>query len=366
MTYIAILQPRVAMYLVAMRPILATLIILLSTITISADTLRVAVYDSPPFGYSNGAGNADGLMVDLWEEIANDLNMDYTYEMTDMSGLMSGLSEGKYDLALGAISITPSRERLVDFTHAVNPSGTGMAIARDALTYSFWDKWAPVFTSLLGLIATLLIMLLIAAVIVYLIERKYAKQDDSDRNIDSIADGLWWSAVTMTTVGYGDKVPRSKSGKVLGIIWIFFSIVFFSLFTANASAKLSNPVKHDELSSLSDIQDKRVIAVAKSSGEEYLKREHIDYTTRSTIDDAIRAVIDGKADVIVSNVPVLKYYNKMIVNDQLLISKQLLLRNNMGIALPDNSPLKEELDRVLLQKISEENWQNAVYQYLGD
>ncbi|MEM9260908.1 MAG: transporter substrate-binding domain-containing protein, partial [Bacteroidota bacterium] len=284
-----------------------------------------------------------------------------------MKGLMEGIDEGHYDLALGAISITPNREQLVDFTHAVNPSGTGIAMAREEVSSSFLRKWGPIIIDLLQLMATLLLMLLISAAIVYLIERKYAEgTKDPDRYISSIADGLWWSAVTMTTVGYGDKVPRSRAGKMLGIVWIFISIIFFSLFTANASAKLSENNIESVMNTLDDLRDARVVAVGKSSGAEFLLRENIPFTNYSTIEEAINAVLAGTADAVVSNVPVLKYHNKSSFHNQLLISDNFLLRNNMGIALPTGRSLAEPINQVLLEKISEPKWQYAVYKYIGD
>lgn len=331
------------------------------------DTLRIAVYNSPPFGMLQRGDEIDGLMVELWEDIADDLGYAYGYTLTDMNELIDGLGQGRYDLALGAISITPNRERLVDFTHAVNPSGTGIAMGREKVSNSFLRKWGPIIIDLLKLMVTLFLMLLLSAAIVYLIERKYAEgTDDPDRYIGSIADGLWWSAVTMTTVGYGDKVPRSRAGKMLGIVWIFISIIFFSLFTANASAKLSESYVESAMNTLDDLRGARVAAVDKSSGAEFLRRENIAYESHPDIKAAITAVLDGNADAVVSNVPVLKYHNKSVFHDKLLISDNFLLRNNMGIALPPGSPLKEPINRILLEKISEPKWQYAVYKYIGE
>lgn len=330
------------------------------------DTLRIAVYDSPPFGMQTQAGEISGLMVELWQDIAQELNLSYEYTLTDMNGVMSGLQNGTYDLGLGAISITPKRESLVDFTHAVNPSGTGIAVYKTPLPASFFNKWTPILIDLFELIMGLVIMLFIAALIVVFVEKKYTHGEKSERNITSIGDGIWWAAVTMTTVGYGDKVPRSRTGKLLGIVWIFISIIFFSLFTANTSAKLAKYGVDNNLTTLDDLRNVKVVAVSKSSGEEYLLREEVPYTPKLNIIEAIQAIIDEEADAIVSNVPVLKYHNKTNFGGKLIISNKYLLRNNMGIALKDEMPLKEKIDRILLQKIAEPKWQQAVYKYIGD
>ncbi|WP_321323901.1 potassium channel family protein [Thiomicrorhabdus sp.] len=54
----------------------------------------------------------------------------------------------------------------------------------------------------------------------------------------SLWDGVWYSLVTITTVGYGDIVPTTQSGRVFGIFLILFGVVFFSLVTANIAAFL--------------------------------------------------------------------------------------------------------------------------------
>lgn len=331
------------------------------------DTLQVGVYDSPPFGMRQSNEEIGGLMVELWEDMAEDLDLRYEYTLTDLSTIIAGLESGRFDVGLGAISITPKREERVDFTQAVNPSGTGIATARATAANSFSRKWGPIIIDLLQLVAGLLVMLLLSAVIVYLIERKYARGvPDSDRHIRSISDGLWWSAVTMTTVGYGDKIPNSRAGRVLGIIWIFISIIFFSLFTANASAKLSASEVRSAVNTIDDLRRVRVVAAGRSSGEEFLLRENISYTPHSDITAAIDAILAGEADAVVSNVPVLKYHNKSNYQQRLLISDSYLLRNNMGIAVPTGSPLLEPLNLTLLRKITEPKWQLAVYKYIGD
>ena len=56
-----------------------------------------------------------------------------------------------------------------------------------------------------------------------------------DPGIESPADGIWWAWVTATTVGYGDIVPSSPAGRILGGFLILLGIGLFSMITANIS-----------------------------------------------------------------------------------------------------------------------------------
>ncbi|MFH1650703.1 MAG: ion channel [Chloroflexota bacterium] len=56
--------------------------------------------------------------------------------------------------------------------------------------------------------------------------------------IHSFQDALWWSVVTITTVGYGDMVPVTLAGRVVGILLMLGGIAFFSGVTANLASFL--------------------------------------------------------------------------------------------------------------------------------
>jgi voltage-gated potassium channel len=62
------------------------------------------------------------------------------------------------------------------------------------------------------------------------------EQSPGREEFNSIADGIWWSVVTMTTVGYGDHFPVTGGGRILGVALMFSSIVLVSLFTATVSS----------------------------------------------------------------------------------------------------------------------------------
>ncbi|UTR11572.1 potassium channel family protein [Evansella sp. LMS18] len=52
----------------------------------------------------------------------------------------------------------------------------------------------------------------------------------------TIFDGFWWAVVTVSTVGYGDFVPESFFGRLLGLFLIILGIAIFSFFITNLSS----------------------------------------------------------------------------------------------------------------------------------
>jgi voltage-gated potassium channel len=58
----------------------------------------------------------------------------------------------------------------------------------------------------------------------------------SPNSFDSLGDALWWSATTVTTIGYGDVVPGTSGGRVIAVFVMFASVATVSLTTAVVTA----------------------------------------------------------------------------------------------------------------------------------
>ena len=51
-----------------------------------------------------------------------------------------------------------------------------------------------------------------------------------DSQINSMLDAVWWTVATVTTVGYGDVVPVTETGKIVAIFYMFFGIGILGIF----------------------------------------------------------------------------------------------------------------------------------------
>ena len=57
----------------------------------------------------------------------------------------------------------------------------------------------------------------------------YAVESQTESEINTILDAVWWTVATITTVGYGDIVPLSELGRIIGIFYMFFGVTFIAL-----------------------------------------------------------------------------------------------------------------------------------------
>jgi voltage-gated potassium channel Kch len=56
--------------------------------------------------------------------------------------------------------------------------------------------------------------------------------------INNVFDGIWWSTQTVTSVGYGDIYPVTKTGKILGMVLEFSGVLAFGLLVSMITVAL--------------------------------------------------------------------------------------------------------------------------------
>uniref|UniRef100_A0A3Q1EB57 Potassium voltage-gated channel, KQT-like subfamily, member 2a n=1 Tax=Acanthochromis polyacanthus TaxID=80966 RepID=A0A3Q1EB57_9TELE len=65
--------------------------------------------------------------------------------------------------------------------------------------------------------------LILASFLVYSVEK------ESNIEFETYADALWWGLITLTTIGYGDKVPKTWNGRLLAATFSMIGVAFFAL-----------------------------------------------------------------------------------------------------------------------------------------
>uniref|UniRef100_A0AAR2KZE9 Potassium voltage-gated channel subfamily KQT member 5 n=1 Tax=Pygocentrus nattereri TaxID=42514 RepID=A0AAR2KZE9_PYGNA len=67
------------------------------------------------------------------------------------------------------------------------------------------------------------LVLIFSSFLVYLVEKEFNKE------FSTYADALWWGTITLTTIGYGDKTPKTWTGRMLSAGFALLGISFFAL-----------------------------------------------------------------------------------------------------------------------------------------
>lgn len=87
-----------------------------------------------------------------------------------------------------------------------------------------------------------------------------AERGHRGSNISSFSDALWWSATTVTTVGYGDRYPVTGTGRLVAVGLMLAGIALLGIVTAAIATWLLGQVRNVETST-EDFIDARVTAL---------------------------------------------------------------------------------------------------------
>ncbi|MDZ8090284.1 MAG: transporter substrate-binding domain-containing protein [Nostoc sp. DedQUE12b] len=323
--------------------------------------LLVATRVIPPFVVPN-KGELSGFSIDLWRSIAKQIGVESKFiEYSTVPELLSAIKDSKANLGISAISITAERQQNFDFSLPIFAGGLQIMV-RNAETNdsAFPNIWQLFFsTSLLQVIGVALVLIVVAAHIIWLSERNHKDGMIPQSYFPGIFKACWWSAATLAT--QADEMPKGVLGRLVGIVWMFIGVLFAAYFTASATTSLTVQQLQGDIRSIDDLPGKVVATTAGSTAATYLREHKISVLEVPKIEQAYNALQTKKADAVVFDAPVLLFYVANEGKGKAQIVGSILREESYGIILPNNSPYRKQINQALLNLK-----ENGTYQSLYD
>ena len=186
------------------------------------------------------------------------------------------------------------------------------------------------------------------------------------KNHKGIWDGLWWSAVTLTTVGYGDKSPRTRGGKIAALGLMLSGLLFVSGLTASIASSLTVNQLANSSDSFNAFKERKVGTVKSSEANEFLKVHFFkDIATYEGVDEGLKDLEAHAIDAFIYDEPILQY--KIKKNDQLKKLEVLPLKFDVqfyafGIK-KDEVELEQTISQRILEILETQEWEIVLSEF---
>ncbi len=327
-------------------------------------TLLVGTKDAVPFAIKSSDGRWSGISIDLLDEVMSDLGWRYELRDEPLEELLNDVETGELDMAISAITITPEREVEHDFSHGYYSTGLGIAVSAEG---GGWRGFVRRLFSaqLLGAIGLTIFFLLLVGWLIWLAERRANPDHFGGNATQGIGNGFWFSAVTMTTVGYGDRAPVTRAGRFLALVWMFVSLVAISSLTAAITSALTLNQLDSGVTGPADLPEVKVGTVESSTSVAYLNERGIAPLQYGSAGEALQALRDGDVGAVVYDEPILRYRINEGFQGDLAMLPDIFDEQSYGVVFRSGSELREPFNRALLRVMGSPAWRGIRESYLG-
>lgn len=331
--------------------------------TVEPSQLVVGTKHSPPFAFKNSDGRWTGISIELWRQLADELNLEFVFRECELSELLATLESGGLDAGVAAISVTAERHRRVEFCHPHFSTGLGIAVAFGGQPNAWMLAQRIISKRLVATVLAMIGIVVCCGLLFWLFERRLNERDFGGRRRHGIGMGIWWSTILL--LGHKGVVPASVSGRIVATCAMLASILLLSLLTGVIASVLTVQQLDSQIAHPSDLRHVRVTTVHGSTSVDYLRRRRIPYRGRATAEAALAAVASGNSDAVVYDEALLRYLVNSDYAERVQVLPIAFNTQEYAIALPPDSPLRRPLNEALLRYRASDAWDELLFRYLG-
>ncbi|MFO0962122.1 MAG: transporter substrate-binding domain-containing protein [Phycisphaerales bacterium] len=303
---------------------------------IGGDTvLRVGVCDMPPWSIAPNQGEEEwtGIAVQLWKRVAQNLQLRYEVRSYSFTELQEALARKEIDIAATAINIEPENLTRFTLTPAFEQSGLSIATReREPLTMLavIARLGEP---EILRWMAAILVMILLFSAMLWMTERKRNPPFEGPM-WRGMLEGIWLSLVTLTTVGYGDRVPVTSAGRFVASIWMLLGFIVLTVSAAVVTSVLTVQRLQPLVSDPGDLLRSRVGVVDGTLGADFIAKTEIPQVrTYPTYEAAVTALEARELDAVVGSTVVLGYLTDRSHDRDLVVLPRPLERTYVAMGM---------------------------------
>jgi len=312
-----------------------------------AQDITVATVTRSPFSMPADDGHT-GFSVDLMNAIGAELGRDVIYTRFDSFGDMLGaVQDGTVDAAIANISITAEREKIMDFSQPIFDSGIQVMVRNAGAAGS--SLVGALFTREIAIaLGIALALIFCVGMLMWVFER--GKQSYFDRPAREAAfPAFWWALNLVVNGGFEERVPHSKAGRGFAVVLVLASLFIVSIFVAQITAALTVNAISNNVEDLNDLDGRAIGTVAGSTTSMFLDVRGLTHIEFAGLDELIAAFEDEKIEAVVFDGPILAYYASEQSGGDARVLERVYRPENYGIALPEGSPLREDVNQVILR-----------------
>jgi ABC-type amino acid transport substrate-binding protein len=328
------------------------------------EKLVIGTKHAPPFSMRLDDGTWIGISIDLWRAVAADLHLEYELQELELEDLLVAVQQNEVDVAVSAIGMTAERNNVIEFSYPFFSTGLAMAVKRGE-SGGIREFVHRLFSrSFLRSAGVLFAVLLIAGFLIWAAEHRRNPHQFGGSAAGGIGAGFWWSAVTMTTVGYGDKAPITPLGRALALVWMFISLFALAGLTGAMASALTVTQLTPRIHGPSDLSRVRVGALSGSTGAEYLAQNFILFTKYPSTAEGLSAIKRDEIEAFVNDEPVLEYGVREDGTGQITVLPQTFDPGFYAFGFPQKSPLRRDVNTSILKIMESSTWLGILSRYI--
>ena len=291
-----------------------------------------------------------GFEIELWEKIAKALSINFTYKKIKFKNLLENLKNKQIDVAVAGISMTEEREKIIDFSHFTLRSGLLILISKKIKRNVFGSLKNIIAVNYKNLAYVSLLtffLILFFAHVIWFIERGGGAFDYS--YVQGLGEAFWWTVVTISTVGYGDFVPQTIAGRLVGTFTIIIGFCVFGLFIAKLTSLFTVKAMKYKIESYKDLKGKKVATKVHTIAVDQLFEMGAKVTAVSEIERAYTLLEKGKVDAVVFDSHVIQHFLQNQKNEKFVSVGDIFAPHMYGMATQSNNKMRDLINREILR-----------------